>query len=210
MKNTSLLFICFLTMVFTACKKEIKTVTKTDENGTVIAEYQVRVKDEAKQGKFVGFYEDGSKFEESNYADNVLHGLRTIYFKNGEVKAKENHNRGTFAGPFVSFYENGKIWEEGNYSNDAMNGEWKFYRNDGSLKEVVMFVENEENGPFKEYHPNGKLSTEGTYKDGDNEIGELKKYDTTGKLIEKMDCKSIPLGDQFFTKCESVWKDSGK
>jgi len=210
MQIKSLLFVTFLVVTFSACKKELKTVVKKDEQGTILAEYQVRVKDNAKQGKYVGFYEDGSKFEESNYVDNVLHGNRTLFYKNGDVKAKENHVKGTFAGKFVSFHNNGKIWEEGSYSNDAMNGEWKFYREDGSLKEVVNFEENEENGPFKEYHKNGQLSVEGSYKDGDNEVGELKKYDESGKLIDKMNCELVLIADMMVSKCKSVMKNSSK
>lgn len=206
MKNKSLLFFCLVALVFSACKKELKTITKKDDKGNIIAEYQVRAKDEAKQGTYVGFYEDGSKFEESNYVDNVLDGKRTLFYKDGQVKAQENHVKGTFAGQFTSFHPNGKKWEEGSYTNDAMNGEWKFYRPDGSLKEVILFVENEENGPFKEYHPNGKVSTEGTYKNGGNEEGELKKYDETGKLIQKMNCRILELAGEEFSKCETTWK----
>lgn len=206
MKNKSLIFFCIAAMVFSACKKELKTVTKKDDKGNVVAEYQVRTKDEAKHGKFVGYYEDGGKFEESNYVNNVLDGKRTLYHKNGKVKAEENHVKGTFAGQFVSYHENGIKWEEGSYSNDAMQGEWKFYRPDGSLKEIVIFVENEENGPFKEYHPNGKLSAEGTYKNGGNEVGELKKYDESGTLVEKMECRILELAGREFSKCNSTWK----
>ncbi len=210
MKIKSVVFFCSAVLVLSACKNEFKIITKKNDEGKVTAEYQVRIKDEAKQGKFTGYYEDGNKYEESNYADNVLHGLRTIYYRSGEVKIKENHIKGTFAGPYVMFHPNGKKKEEGSYSNDAMNGEWKFYFEDGSLKELVNFKENEENGPFKEFHPNGKMSAEGTYQDGDNEVGELKKYDTTGKLIEKMNCKMLELAGRSFSKCETVWKDSSK
>jgi len=210
MKIKSLFIFCLTLFVFSSCKKDIKTVVKKDDAGNVIAEYQVRTKDEAKQGSYVGFYEDGKKFEESNYADNVLNGLRTIYYRSGKVKIKENHTRGTFAGPYVMFHENGNKKEEGSYSNDAMNGKWKFYREDGSLKEVINFFENEENGPFVEYHPNGKISAEGTYKEGSNEVGELKKFDETGQLIEKMNCELFLLADQNVSKCKSVWKIGDK
>lgn len=203
-----LIFLIFLSS--NACKEGIKVVQQKDDDGNLTAEYEVRPKDGAKQGKFTGYYPSGKKFEESTYLNNVLDGNRTLYYESGAVQTKENHVKGTFSGKFQSFYENGQPKEEGEYSNDAMNGEWTFYYPSGKKREIVNFIENEEDGPFKEFYENGNIKTEGQYKEGDNEVGLLKKYNQSGKLIEKMDCEMKQIGNDFFSQCKSVWKDSSK
>jgi antitoxin component YwqK of YwqJK toxin-antitoxin module len=67
----------------------------------------------------------------------------------------------------------------------------RYYPN-GMVQERVTIVNNDENGPFQEYYENGNLKAEGTYSSTEEETaleqGELREYDSQGKLIRVADC----------------------
>jgi antitoxin component YwqK of YwqJK toxin-antitoxin module len=191
----------FLTVfLFYACSK-VETV-ENRENGVLLEKYTRLKSNLARHGLYTAYFPNGKPKEESWYENDTLHGQRKLFYENGQLKITENYEHGAFVGKFLSYYENGKTDQEGQYVNNEMAGLWKRYYDTGELMEEVRFEHNEENGLFKEYHKNGKLKTEGTYRAGDFEQGELKKYDITGELIEKMFCQK--------GVCMTVWsKEKG-
>ena len=96
------------------------------------------------------------------------------------------------------YYDNGQVELVGKYTDGVLNGLVRKFYKSGTLQEVVSFVENIENGPFKEYHENGNLQWEGSYLNGDNEFGELMKYNNDGILIRKLVCDSNAV-------CRTTW-----
>lgn len=62
-----------------------------------------------REGLWIAYYENGTKWSESYYVD----GLR------------DGHN--------LSFYPNGRIRYIGEYKQDVKVGTWKFYNDDGTL-----------------------------------------------------------------------------
>ncbi len=191
--------------VLVGCSKPIEVIQEHDDNDNLI-EYQRRKSDFAKHGWYKRYYPDGKLNEEAQYVDNKMTGERKMYAQDGSVMVRENHVDGKFEGLYQSYYPSGEVEQEGNYRNNAMSGEWKFYYETGGLREVVNFENNNENGAFKEYHPNGKLKTEGTYKDGNYEIGELKKYDESGTLAAKMNCEIKQIAGETVSFCTTTWK----
>jgi antitoxin component YwqK of YwqJK toxin-antitoxin module len=183
-------------VLFAACTGDTKRVKK-DEEGRVVAEWQVRPGTEIKQGPYKRFNENGMLIEKAQYKNDSLEGTREIYHPNGKIFIVESYAKGSFQGPYSSYFENGNLESEGEYRGGSMEGVWNFYYPSGSIKERVTFTSNEENGPFEEFFENGNIKARGNYKDGDYEHGLLELFDSTGTLIRKMDCD---IG-----RCRTIW-----
>ncbi|MBK7810557.1 MAG: toxin-antitoxin system YwqK family antitoxin [Saprospiraceae bacterium] len=173
---------------FIACKNNVHELI--NENGLITLRITGESGDTSKPWN--GFYEkfdsQGVIYESAHYKNHQLNGERTIY-ENGFLYAIETYENNQFQGPYRLYFPNGKIKLEAKYENNIMKGELKSFYEDGSLKEIVQMAENEENGPFKEFYHNGLLKAEGSYKNGPNEHGELKLYDSTGVHIKTMICE---------------------
>ena len=163
----------------------------------MIERFEVDKKTKLKDGKFERLNADGSKFEVSNYEQDVLQGERTLYFESGTAEIVEQYKDGVLDGPYITNYEEGSVKLEGQYEEGVMTGIWKQYYESGQVMEEVTFRDNMENGPFVEYHPNGNLKAEGQYQDGDKEQGLLKLYDENGELYKRMECDN--------GICRTVW-----
>jgi len=199
MKNTCL----HLLLIFVLCACEtsnLEEIEVIEDDGSKINYFRNK-ENFAKEGTFTRFDADGSKMEEAQYKNDTLHGVRHLYYPNGNIQVSENYINGAFEGTFKSFYENGKLQLEGMYINNTMDGIWKGYYDSGELKEEVLFENNNENGPFVEYHKNGKLKAKGTYLDGDNENGLLQLFSEDGELAKKMQCVE--------GVCRTIWTKEG-
>jgi len=190
--NKRIYVICFpiaILLALSSCGPKNETITEKNAQGKVIKEYSVDKKTKQIEGEMKVYDDNGVLTETATYHQNKLNGPRTIYFASGKKKTVENYHEGQFQGPYTTFYESGQLNQQGQYISGAMQGEWKLYYENGKLKESVIFKDNDENGPFKEYYTNGNLKTEGNYLNGDTEDGELKLYDTLGKIHKIMHCE---------------------
>lgn len=182
-----------------SCKSSmLKEVKEKDENGKMQSLYFIHKESQKKHGAYLAYNEDGSLYEKSNFNQGKLDGLRTLYHPNGKPKIEEPYTMGELNGTYKSYHENGALQFQANYSNNVMGGLVTSYFDSGKVKEEVTFVDNEENGPFVEYFENGQKMWEGNYHNGDNELGLLMKYDSTGTLIRKLECDSL-------YRCQTIW-----
>ena len=191
--------ICWIVLVLLiGCSPKTKTMEVLSEDGMFLERFEQNTQTQKKEGVFELFSAKGELLETATYKEGQLHGIRKLYYENGQTQTIEQYEHGSFKGLFQTFYTNGQLEIEGVYTNGMMNGDWKRYYDTGELMEIVTFVENEENGPFREFFKNGNLKTEGTYLAGDNEHGLLKLYNQDGQLIKKMNCnKGV---------CKTTWK----
>ncbi len=188
MKNPFLLLSLFLFLV--ACQNDsLDLVEVKDDSDNLLERYTWRKDTYAKQGKYEAFYPSGQPFEVSNYENDTLNGVRTVYFENGNIQLEEPYKMGKFVGVFKAYHDNGELELTGEFVDNAMQGLWKGYYDNGQLKEEVLFVDNQENGPFIEYHENGNLKAKGTYLNGDTEHGLLQEYNDAGVLIREANCE---------------------
>lgn len=187
MKIPRILYFCLAIAACGPKAEPLEAVSHTDEYGYT-EKYLVKRFERSKEGLYQKTDAQGRLVEEATYLNDTLHGLRVLYYENGDTMSVEHYSKGLFEGWFRSYHENGRLALEGLYENNAMTGIWKRYYPDGQLMEEVTFKDNSENGPFTEYHPNGQLKAAGEYLDGDNEHGELKLYDENGVLLRTMIC----------------------
>ncbi len=194
-RNTLPLVLALLSLA--ACRTKVEKVEAVDAYGYT-ERYTRDPEDYARQGRYQKLDSAGQLVEEANFVDDTLHGLRALYFENGDTQIVEHYQMGIFDGPYRVYYPEGSLQLEGQYSQNEMKGDWLKYYPNGQLMERVRFEGNLENGPFVEYHENGNLKAEGTYRNGDKEHGELRLYDENGTLERKMDCEN--------GICRTTWK----
>lgn len=179
------LLCCALLLGWGGCSSP--KLEERDENGRLLARFEINPKDSSKNGLYESFYDDGTLYESSTYIKDTLNGTRQLFHENGKLYIEEQYEMGQFEGPYRSFYENGQLQSEGQYIDNKMAGLWELYYPDGTLKAEITFRNNLENGPFKTYHPNGNLHEKGEYKDGDNIHGTFMIYDTSGQHVRTME-----------------------
>ena len=194
LQKCSILLLFLSTLM--ACSP-LETIENKDDSGVLLERYTRSKETFAKEGKFEAFYPSGKVMETATYKNDVLSGERTRYYENGKVEFVEQYVNGQFEGPYKMYSEEGQLLLEGQYVNNRMDGVWKNYYKTGELKGEAMLKDNNENGPFTEYFQNGKVMIEGTYFNGDNEQGELKKYNEAGEMVEKMYCE--------YGVCATTW-----
>lgn len=154
-----------------------------------------------KQGSYKRWSNTGKLIEECFYTAGELDQIRILYFENGDTQIVEHYQKGIFHGPYRSFYPDGKILFAGQYQNNQMGGLWTKFFEDGKVMETTHFSNNLENGPFQEFYPGGELKTTGSYRNGNNEHGQLKMYDETGRHVKTMECEE--------GICKTVWHLEG-
>ncbi len=196
----TLYVVAWTLILFCACSRnESSKVEVSDQQGRLREVYFLD-RDSLRQGLSWSFYPGTlDTFERSSFLNGQLHGQRKLFYENGITEIEENYENGTLTGEVRTYHPNGVLAFMATYSNDVLSGTVQTYYPSGVLKETVSFSNNEENGPFTEYHPNGKKSWEGIYLHGENEVGELLQYDTSGTLVRKMWCDSLSI-------CRTQWK----
>jgi len=180
-----LTFLSLLALLAISCAKRSSTteLTRFDESGNKEVISVLKTDTTVREGMSVLLSANGDTIEKTFYKNGLIDGTRTLYHTNGIVSAVEHYSGNTYQGPFESYFPDGAPKVKGQYLDGQMDGIWTYYYDEpkGQVKEMVTFKGNSENGPFTEYFPNGQKAAEGTYKD-EFEDGELKVYDSTGKL----------------------------
>jgi len=189
-------YLFVIALCLSACSSE-RFVEVKDNDGNLVERYLAD-----KDGIKVGIYESyngGKLVSKANYKEGIQSGKRVIFFENGNPEIEEHYKNGSLEGPYKVYYDTGEMMLESVYVDNALQGKVKKYYKSGQLMEDVTFVNSEENGPFVEYWENGNLKWEGSYLNGDNEFGELKKYNEEGVVIRKLNCDSLAVCRTFWT-----------
>ncbi len=80
------------------------------------------------------FYESGALKIEGNFDENeARNGLWISYYENGQKWSESFYSHGKKEGHSVTFFPNGKIRYVGEYKNDLKTGLWRFYDEVGDL-----------------------------------------------------------------------------
>ena len=146
-------FFFFLALMsFIACSdKEASIPTErietTDEYGNMEVYYR-RLSNYAKEGTYLRMSPRGNIVEEANFHNDTIHGIRVLFYEQGDTQAVERYDFGLFDGPFRTYFSSGQIQQEGQYENNEMSGDWKRYYESGQLMEVVRFEKKSGKWPF--------------------------------------------------------------
>lgn len=197
--NTHLSLYILLLIVIISCNSDLTTIKEFSDDGILYKKFLID-QDSLTQGLLEVYYEDGKTvFEKANYQDGKLDGLRTLYYDSGVPEIIEQYKEDILTDTLKVFFPSGRIKKLEFYDNGVLTGLLTTFYENGSIKEEVTYADNIENGPFKEYFMNGHLKWQGQFLNGDNEIGELLQYDSSGVVIKKMMCDSLSVCRTFWT-----------
>jgi len=179
MNYTRLLLALLCSMfLFTGCTKEkreyyetgkLKSVTHYrcgKETGTTIHYHhwyptktmEIEMKKGKKNGKFTKRYFDNNVEVIAYYKKDLLDGVETHYYQNGQSSMKMHYTMGVKNGPITTWYYNGVIKETGTFVNDLFDGSWE------------------------NYDERGMLTGEGSFEEG---AGKRITYDYMGRLLSE-------------------------
>ena len=200
MKTPTLFPFILLLMVVSlcSCNRPEKTYYETGE----LKEEIYKDKDGENHGKYLRYHLEGGMAEEASFEHGKPNGVRKLFYITGQMESESQFVNGQLNGYHRVYYPSGKLMIDAINKNNALNGTFKKFNEDGSLQEVVTLVDGEENGPFEEYYKNGKMKWKGTYRNGDQEIGLLEHFDSTGVKVKTMMCDSLLI-------CRTIWKKEG-
>ncbi|MGB0868418.1 MAG: hypothetical protein ACPGSD_02365 [Flavobacteriales bacterium] len=121
--------------------------------------------------------------------ESHLNGFKSFYFSTGDIKSEGNLTQGIPNGFWKIYNENGSISREGNYTQGRLNGFWKVFWENGNIREEGNYNQCTKTGFWKYYFEskNHQVQFEGNYHSG-NQTGAWKTYDSSGALIEDIDC----------------------
>ena len=80
------------------------------------------------------FYPTGELKIHGDYDENeARQGLWISYYENGKKWSESNYSHGVKAGHSITFFPNGRVRYVGEYANDKQVGNWTFYDEDGKV-----------------------------------------------------------------------------
>lgn len=110
-----------------------------------------------RDGKFLTYhYLQNEIMTEENYKNDLLHGLKKVFYKSGEIAEESMYENGKRHGFYKKYAENGKIMEESFYQNGQYHGKAIFRDGVGNLVSEGNYEKGRSIGIWKIYE-NGKL-----------------------------------------------------
>lgn len=100
-------------------KEQLVKEVKFHQNGQKYIEGSY--KDELRNGPWSSWYEDGKIWSKGEFKEGKSHGKRTVYHPNGNIYYEGNFDMGKRTGLWVFFDENGVKIKEVNYNNTQVH-----------------------------------------------------------------------------------------
>lgn len=134
-------------------------------------------------------YTSGKVHLKSAYLDGQHHGPFEAWYRNGDPKAKGQHERGMKVGawtewdadgmrreltylagleqgPMTETHPDGHVRIKGQYMTGEPDGVWTWFRPDGSRSETITYRDGRGHGETLEYAANGTVTRRSTYVNG--------------------------------------------
>tara|TARA_B100001029_G_scaffold40345_1_gene31379 strand:- start:178 stop:1146 length:969 start_codon:yes stop_codon:yes gene_type:complete len=120
------------------------------------------------RGKSFTFYDNGQKeFEEDNWKDGKLDGLKVLWYSNGQRWSEINYKDGKREGLRVSWYKSGKKSREDNWKDGKLDGLYVEWHGNGQKASEVKYKDGKREGLRVSWYSNGQKWSEVNYKDGE-------------------------------------------
>lgn len=119
--------------------------------------------DRKREGKWVYFHKDSDSIMMSEfYKNDLLNGIQTTYFPNGQIAEKTSYSNGEKDGESLIYSEKGQLMKELHYRNGKLDGHAIYYDASGEKKMEGDYSMGDKTGSWK-YYQNGKLDEEKEY-----------------------------------------------
>jgi uncharacterized protein len=129
-------------------------------------------------------YPGGQPKAKISYCDNLLHGIQTSYFPNGNLASKSDYQYGKPEGVFNTYDYKGNLMREFPYLFGELNGQGKWYE-DGKLVYTADFEKGQYQGKCTGYYINGKISREISFSE-DERNGYADYFAPDGNLMYRL------------------------
>lgn len=130
--------------VLAAAEQTEGVVTAYHDNG--LKAWQVRIRDNQYEGRYVGWNQRGIKFEEGDYQNGSQHGLWRFWragYDSSYLRSQGAYANGAKTGIWTTWYSADQKESEGEWRNEFMVGPWTYWNEDGSIdEELTGFYEN--------------------------------------------------------------------
>ncbi len=139
----NILFISLL-LINNSCEKEVKTETLVImkyPDGTSMKEEIYKWRGNIKlKIKEIGYFPNGLiEYEGEVNEEQKKHGVWTYWHENGNKWLEENYQNNMLHGKFIEWYKSGEISFEGEYSDGIPSGEWIFWDDQGNKTKKLIY-----------------------------------------------------------------------
>lgn len=170
MKSRTVLFmVCLFTGAMAFCQQD--SVNRMDAAGH-------------KQGKWIGYYDDGSKRYEGTFRDDKPLGIFTYFDKNGFVNMLMYHKKDGKTTVANAYHPNGRIMAMGLYREQKKDSVWQYYNEREALVSTETYRKGVKDGIERAYYPDGQLAKVLNWKNGKKE-GPVKEFFQDGEIKYK-------------------------
>lgn len=139
-------------------------------------------------GKCKQYYPNGNLFANINFNYGKYHNECFWYNKNGSLKEHGCYNKGHKFGSYSIYYESGTLYIQCNYNEfENLHGIYEEYTYLGVLLKKYLYNNGLLDGKCYDYYTNGNKKEICYYKDN-KKNGICKNYDSSGKLLAKINC----------------------
>jgi len=101
---------------------------------------EIEMRKGKRNGKLIKRFFDDKIELIAYYKNDLLEGVETSFYKNGNRSVETHYKKGVKNGPVTSWYSNGMIRESGAFVNDMFDGEWENFDERGLLVGEGSFV----------------------------------------------------------------------
>jgi antitoxin component YwqK of YwqJK toxin-antitoxin module len=144
-------------------------------------------------GHYVSYYQNGQKFEEGEYVDNLKQGPWHVWHENGKEAKLENYAQGQPDGHWTLFNDQGLPEREVSYQAGRRNGVWKYYYPDGKqVSQQEEYRDDKLDGTAYKWFPDGKKSGEFHFQAGQR-VGLQQEWFNTGRLAAELEYSGSKL-----------------
>lgn len=121
--------------------------------------------------------------QETAFADGVRHGVRNIYYENGQLSRVINYIYGIKDGPEIHYFPNGDIKVKKNWKGGFPHGEFKEYNINGiAVYSANYGLPGTLTGNFETRHSCGVVKTHGNYNLNGERFGNWVHYSAMGNI----------------------------
>ena len=139
------------------------------------------------EGKYVGFYLNGSKGSEGMYnAEAEREGTWVFYHESGDTSRVTTYENGSPKGATAEWHDNGHLFIESTFNeNGKMHGSTNIYDRHGLLSRKLMLQDGVIADTTYNYYPSGQLASKIPMQEGKAQ-GKATFYHENGKLSSKI------------------------
>jgi len=134
-----------------------------------------------KQGKWIQYYDNGSKRYEGTFKDDKQIGIFTYYDKEGFINMLLYNKKDGITQVANAYHSNGRILAMGLYRHQKKDSVWQYYNEKEALVATETYKNGGKHGMERSYYPSGQLAGEINWVNNKKE-GATKEYFDDGTL----------------------------